>query len=98
MTKKTFVIEINSRDDANLRRYDIRRIKPAAQSSLEHGKVHAHFGEIQKRNRRDALKKSRVCTQAAVGEKSFDQCVNASKDFSECLIRYRLAIHSNPLI
>src|SRR6202008_1868306 len=83
VAEEIFVIEIDSGDDADLRRDDVGRIQAAAEPRFEHGEVDPSFGKIEKCDGGDALKKSRVRAQRAVSQQFFDERVDARKNFRE---------------
>src|SRR5277367_2221656 len=92
MTKEAFMVEIDRREDSDLRLDDVGRIKAASQAHFVDGKFSVVRLEGYKGNRRDALEKRGMRGELAVRQKGFDCGVHARPCRREILVRNILAI------
>src|SRR4029077_6444687 len=98
MAEEVFVIEIDARDDADLRDDNVRGIKPSPESSLENCELHAGFGEVYECDRGHAFEKSGMRSQRAVGEQSFDDVMNSREDIGKGGVRNFFTVYADTLI
>ncbi len=71
--EEILVVEINRRDDGNLRLDNVRGVEPAAQADFVDGELHAMRGKRCKSHGCDAFKKRRMRGQLAGSHQRFDR-------------------------
>src|ERR1700733_154060 len=98
MPQIVFVIEIDWRDDGNLRRDDIRRIETATHADLINCEIHAARSKRKKGHRRDAFEERWMRREPARGHERFDRGVYTAPSVREILVRNVLTIDADALV